>query len=129
MASPKRVLVVEDDESLADGLRAYFESLGCVVDLAKSYSGGCDMLDAHLYALIVSDNKMPINEEPRPYNNAGIELLARAKGDFRHKTMPMVLHTADDTEKIREAVEVVGIYYAKKGDRDTLPLFAKLLDH
>lgn len=127
MATPKRVLIVEDEEDIADGLRTYFRSFGCVVDLATNYIEGRNMLDAYRYALIVSDNKMPYSESSRPENNVGLELLAHAKGDFRHKDTPMVLHTGDDTEKIREAVKMVGLHYVQKGDRNTMDLFAKLL--
>lgn len=127
MISQKSVLVVEDDTLLADSLRSYFESLGCIVDMAQSYISGKDMLDDNQYALVVSDNRMPISKERNPYPNAGIELLAYAKADPRHDHTPMVLHTADDSEQIRKGAAVVGVHFAVKGSRETYALLEKLL--
>ena len=57
----KRVLLVEDNDEVADSLKVLLEALGCQVDRAPHAAGALQWLDAsaHLPDLVLSDVVMP----------------------------------------------------------------------
>jgi DNA-binding response OmpR family regulator len=93
--SGKRVLVVEDDPSIAIGLRINLESEGYVVNLAEDGEAGLDMARKLDPDLIVLDVMLP--------KRNGLEVLhdLRAEG----LTMPIIILSA----KAGEMDKVAGL--------------------
>jgi CheY-like chemotaxis protein len=115
MTEEKRVLVADDDASMLKSLKRRFEAAGYIVDTAKSYSGVRNLLRERSFALIFSDNRMPIFDDEDTTEAVGLELMAYAKRAGLNKSTQFVLHTADDSEKIRKDVLMLGGTYVHKG--------------
>lgn len=127
MTDQKCILVVEDDESTRTGIRRQLVVAGYKVHTADNYADGVAKLDANTYALIISDNGMPLSGGLEAYENAGIELLEYARSQDKHKGVPLVLHTGDDSDKIRGRVAEFGGRYLLKPSPGLLVTIGKLL--
>jgi DNA-binding response OmpR family regulator len=86
--SGKRVLVVEDDPSIAIGLRINLESEGYVVDLAEDGDVGLEMARTIDPDLIVLDVMLP--------KRNGLEVLHDLRAEGR--TMPIIILSAKAAE-------------------------------
>jgi two-component system, OmpR family, response regulator QseB len=113
-----RVLVVEDDEGIAQGLRAHLRQHGGVVDLAGSVKTGWAALRAEPFDLVLLDLGLPDGD--------GSELLQRLR---RHSTAglpdphtPVLIMSARDQVAARIAALDMGAddYVAKPFDSDEL---------
>lgn len=113
-----RVLVVEDDEGIAQGLRAHLRQHGCVVDLTGSIAAGWAALQAEPFDLVLLDLGLPDGD--------GSELLQRLR---RHRGTrlpdahtPVLIMTARDQVAARIAALDMGAddYVAKPFDSDEL---------
>jgi DNA-binding response OmpR family regulator len=93
--SGKRVLVVEDDPSIAIGLRINLESEGYVVNLAEDGEAGLDMARKLDPDLIVLDLMLP--------KRNGLEVLHDLRAEGR--TMPIIILSA----KAGEMDKVAGL--------------------
>lgn len=93
--SGKRVLVVEDDPSIAIGLRINLESEGYVVNLAEDGEAGLDMARTLEPDLIVLDLMLP--------KRNGLEVLHDLRAEGR--TMPIIILSA----KAGEMDKVAGL--------------------
>lgn len=93
--SGKRVLVVEDDPSIAIGLRINLESEGYVVSLAEDGEGGLEMARTLAPDLIVLDVMLP--------KRNGLEVLHELRAEGR--TMPIIILSA----KAGEMDKVAGL--------------------
>lgn len=93
--SGKRVLVVEDDPSIAIGLRINLESEGYVVNLAEDGEAGLDMARTLDPDLIVLDLMLP--------KRNGLEVLHDLRAEGR--TMPIIILSA----KAGEMDKVAGL--------------------
>lgn len=93
--SGKRVLVVEDDPSIAIGLRINLESEGYVVSLAEDGDAGLDMARTLDPDLIVLDVMLP--------KRNGLEVLHDLRAEGR--TMPIIILSA----KAGEMDKVAGL--------------------
>ena len=93
--SGKRVLVVEDDPSIAIGLRINLESEGYVVNLAEDGEAGLDMARTLDPDLIVLDVMLP--------KRNGLEVLHDLRAEGR--TMPIIILSA----KAGEMDKVAGL--------------------
>jgi DNA-binding response OmpR family regulator len=93
--SGKRVLVVEDDPSIAIGLRINLESEGYVVNLAEDGEAGLDMARRLAPDLIVLDLMLP--------KRNGLEVLHDLRAEGR--TMPIIILSA----KAGEMDKVAGL--------------------
>ena len=93
--SGKRVLVVEDDPSIAIGLRINLESEGYVVSLAEDGEAGLDMARTLEPDLIVRDVMLP--------KRNGLEVLHELRAEGR--TMPIIILSA----KAGEMDKVAGL--------------------
>jgi DNA-binding response OmpR family regulator len=91
----KRVLVVEDDPSIAIGLRINLESEGYVVNLAEDGEAGLDMARTLDPDLIVLDLMLP--------KRNGLEVLHDLRAEGR--TMPIIILSA----KAGEMDKVAGL--------------------
>lgn len=86
--SGKRVLVVEDDPSIAIGLRINLESEGYVVDVAEDGEAGLEMARSVDPDLIVLDVMLP--------KRNGLEVLHDLRAEGR--TMPIIILSAKAAE-------------------------------
>jgi DNA-binding response OmpR family regulator len=93
--SGKRVLVVEDDPSIAIGLRINLESEGYVVSVAEDGEAGLDMARTLAPDLIVLDVMLP--------KRNGLEVLHDLRAEGR--TMPIIILSA----KAGEMDKVAGL--------------------
>jgi DNA-binding response OmpR family regulator len=93
--SGKRVLVVEDDPSIAIGLRINLESEGYVVDLAEDGETGLELARTTEPDLIVLDVMLP--------KRNGLEVLHDLRAEGR--TMPIIILSA----KAGEMDKVAGL--------------------
>jgi DNA-binding response OmpR family regulator len=84
----KRVLVVEDDPSIAIGLRINLESEGYVVDLAEDGERALDLARTTAPDLIVLDVMLP--------KKNGLEVLHELRHEGR--TMPIIILSAKSNE-------------------------------
>ncbi len=86
-----RVLVVEDDAILGDGILAGLRQAGMAVDWVRTAEAAAGALDAQAYAVVVLDIGLP--------GRSGLELLdTRRRGGDR---TPILLLTARDTVRDR----------------------------
>jgi len=87
-----RVLVVEDDEGIADGLRATLRQHGAAVDVAGSVAAGWTALRAETFDLVLLDLGLPDAD--------GTELLRRLRaapeGGQPDPATPVLIMTARD---------------------------------
>jgi DNA-binding response OmpR family regulator len=84
----KRVLVVEDDPSIAIGLRINLESEGYVVDLAEDGDRALELARSESPDLIVLDVMLP--------KKNGLEVLHELRAEGR--TMPIIILSAKSNE-------------------------------
>lgn len=84
----KRVLVVEDDPSIAIGLRINLESEGYVVEVADDGERGLELARTGAPDLIVLDVMLP--------NKNGLEVLHDLRSEGR--TMPIIILSAKSNE-------------------------------
>lgn len=128
MTDKKRVLLVEDDEMMLRATRRHLQTIGCDVVTAINYLDGRARLDDGRYALIISDNKMPIGMEIQTHKTAGIELLAYAAHDARHSGTPLVLYTGDDSDQTMDALKHIGAHYLYKPSPNFAEEIGKFLE-
>lgn len=88
-----RLLLIEDDELLGDGVRTGLQQGGYAVDWARDGEAATEALATTEYAAIVLDLGLP--------RMSGIDLLTRMRRSG--KTTPVLILTARDT--VRERVE------------------------
>ena len=94
-----RVLVVEDDEGIAEGLRAHLRQHGCAVDLAGTLAAAWTALRAEPFELLLLDLGLPDGD--------GCELLQRLRrapaGKLPDPQTPVLIMTARDQPAARIA--------------------------
>ncbi len=88
-----RILVVEDDSLLADGLTRVLTRAGHAVDHAETGAQADKALRASAYALVVLDIGLPDID--------GFEVLRRLRGRGRHSTTNVLVLTARDAVEDR----------------------------
>jgi DNA-binding NtrC family response regulator len=96
-ATRARILLIDDDELIADSLRSYLLDQGCDVDLATEPEAAAQLLTARVYDTVMVD----------PYLTAGLQqnrlsLLAAVRESQPHAEVIVV--TAYDTAAIASAV-------------------------
>ena len=96
--SGRRVLVIDDDESVRDGMRQTLASWGCRCDMAESIEQALDLAHAQAPDLVISDYRL---RDQRTGAQA-IDLLRTALG----QALPALLVTGDTApERLREAID------------------------
>ena len=126
--SKRRALVADDDEVIRYSLTLFLRSMGFEVDVASNYIGTKEFLDRNVYALIISDNGMPISFEPDPDPTCGLQLLAYAKDGGHNVATPFVLHTAGDSSTTKEQAQKFGGVYLQKGGESTIKELTELIE-
>jgi DNA-binding NtrC family response regulator len=110
-----KVLVIDDDESIAQLVQATLASAGIDSDAARTAEDGIAMMRAHLYRVVALDVHMP--------GISGIETIAHLK---RISPLVQVIMLTSDSS-FRNVVECVGRgavdFFAK--DAKQLPLMAE----
>ncbi|CAN5875924.1 hypothetical protein BH20GEM1_BH20GEM1_04600 [soil metagenome] len=109
--APRRVLVVEDDESARTLIRRALEAEGWEVDEAENGRVALERLDAARHALVLLDLMMPEMD--------GFEFLEIVRGGADPAAVPIVVITAkeltdDDRMRLNGGVERI----VQKGSRD-----------
>ena len=113
-----RVLVIEDDEGIAAGLRVHLRQHGCVVDGVASIADAWRALGAEPFDLVLLDLGLPDGD--------GAEILQRIRrapeGRFPHPATPVLIMTARDQVASRIASLDMGAddYLVKPFDPDEL---------
>ena len=107
-----RILVVEDDPILADGLRAGLSLTGATVDAVETCEDADHALATSRYSAIVLDIMLP--------DGSGLDLLRRLRG--RRDATPVLLLTARDRvgDKVSGLDSGADDYLAKPFDLDEL---------
>jgi hypothetical protein len=109
--APRRVLVVEDDDSARALIRRALEAEGWEVDEAENGRVALDLLDGSRHALVLLDLMMPEMD--------GFEFLEAVRGGADPSAVPIVVITAkelteDDRLRLNGGVERI----VQKGSRD-----------
>lgn len=115
MARRKRVLLVDDEQSIALVLRGVIEDLGYEVRAAYSGEEALEILKGWNVDLLITDIKMPEMD--------GFELLRTLQKDDKNAGMKYVILTAyNDIQAIQKAKKEFGIeyYITKPFDLNTL---------
>ncbi|MEO6745756.1 MAG: response regulator transcription factor [Caldimonas sp.] len=113
-----RVLVIEDDEGIAAGLRVHLRQHGCVVDVVASIAEAWSALGSGPFDLVLLDLGLPDGD--------GAEVLQRIRrapeGRFPHPATPVLIMTARDEVASRIASLDMGAddYVVKPFDPDEL---------
>jgi len=112
-----RVLAVEDDEGIAQGLRSRLQQHGCVVDLAGGLEAAWAALCAEAFDLVLLDLGLPDGD--------GLTLLRRLRGrgaGLPDARTPVLVMTARDEVSGRIAALDMGAddYLTKPFDSDEL---------
>lgn len=107
-----RILVVEDDSILADGLRAGLSLTGATVDVVETCEDADHALSASRYSAVVLDIMLP--------DGSGLDLLRRLRS--RRDATPVLLLTARDSvgDKVSGLDSGADDYLAKPFDLDEL---------
>jgi len=112
------VLVIEDDEGIAAGLRVHLRQHGCAVDGVGSIAAAWPALAAGPFDLVLLDLGLPDGD--------GAEILRRIRrapeGRFPHPATPVLIMTARDEVASRIASLDMGAddYVVKPFDPDEL---------
>ena len=101
----RRILVVEDEEALAVGIRDAIEHAGYDVDVALDGNRALEMARAGQYDLIVLDLMLP--------GQSGIAVLRQLRAD-RHTVRVLVLTALADEEDLVKGFEAGADDYMKK---------------
>lgn len=97
-AKKKKILIVDDEESIAEALSSYLKNENFDIITAKNGKEGLDKALSEHPDLILLDVVMPIMN--------GIDMLKELRKDKWGKTVKIILLTMlDDLQKMREAVE------------------------
>ncbi|MGH9897906.1 MAG: sigma-54-dependent transcriptional regulator [Pyrinomonadaceae bacterium] len=116
-----RILVVDDDPLMADGLRRNLIDEGYQVDTAASSAEAIVRFESGLYPLVISDLQLPDID--------GIELLRRIK-ETQPKTEIIVITAFGTLSNAIEATKAGAFYFLQKpfDFESLLPLINKALE-
>jgi two-component system, OmpR family, phosphate regulon response regulator OmpR len=92
MVANARILVVDDDERLADMLGTYLRSRGFDVELRADGSSGLRALEASRFDLVVLDVMLPDID--------GLEVLRRLRATSNNVPVLMLTARGEDTDRI-----------------------------
>ena len=94
MASPKTVLLAEDEPNIAESLKFLLEHAGYVVSVATDGQQALDHALNHQPDVLVLDVMLPKLD--------GHEVARRLRADERAKNLPILVLTAKSQDKDRE---------------------------
>ena len=110
----ERLLLVDDEPGLREGVKAYLENFGFTVDVATNGEQGWEMVQQTQPDLVITDVMMPGVD--------GYELLDRMRQDPRFKPVPVVFLTARGmtSDRIQGYQARCDAYISKPFDPDEL---------
>ena len=112
-AVPAEILYIEDNLSVANGLRRLFVSAGLACDHAATARHALDYLSQHLPRLIVSDFGLP--------DMNGLELIKLIRADERTQALPFIVFSASiDTHLANLLLEAGATACCPKADVEGL---------
>src|SRR5438034_162543 len=100
-----RILVVDDEQMITDGLRQHLAYEGYVVDTASSGSEAIDRFDAGAHHLVISDLQLPDMD--------GLTLLRHMK-DAKPNTEVIVVTGYGSVQSAVEAIKAGAFYFVEK---------------
>lgn len=116
MASPMRVLVVDDDPVYRETARMFLGMQGRSVTVAENGTAGLARLERDVFDIMIVDMEMP--------DMTGLEVIARARKNPALKDMPVIMVTSrDDAMAIDRAYELGASSFVVK------PVNWTLIDH
>lgn len=83
MSEAKRVLIVEDDQSLRAVIRMVLEQAGYEISKARHGIAALELIDSQTPDVVVADMRMPLM--------SGVELIGRLRSDPTTASIPIVL--------------------------------------
>jgi two-component system, chemotaxis family, chemotaxis protein CheY len=89
VSAPKRILAVDDEESIARIIQANLRRAGFEVDIAHNGADALALLLSRPYDLLISDVNMPQMD--------GLELLEHLRQDPEMAHLPVILLTAQSS--------------------------------
>lgn len=110
MATPKRILIAEDDHDLLSVLRDRMESFGYRVTTATNGQQALEAIISSHYSLAIMDVIMPEMD--------GIEVLRLIRG--LHLTIPVIMISANEGKAIAASAEGAQAYIVKPIDQGKL---------
>jgi CheY-like chemotaxis protein len=114
MNPPKKILVVDDEESIRLLIRRLLEAVPAVVTLADGPEEADRLLAAGAYDLVLLDLLMPVE--------GGIQLLTRMRAMPAHRSTPVIVVSVMDDMDTRHVCQSLGVrdYVVKPIQRDAL---------
>lgn len=92
--TPPVVLIVEDEEPIAQALAIIVEDFGLTPVVALHGKQAIELLRQHQPALIITDLMMP--------HMTGVQLIAAVRADAATSTTPIVIMSAASKQHVRE---------------------------
>ena len=105
----RRILVIEDDPSIAGSIVRGFKAAGYLVDLATDGAAGARSVERFQPDLIILDLNLPVQD--------GFEVLQEIKSDMRTWGIPVIMLTIkSETDSMFRAQELGAVDYFIKTD-------------
>jgi DNA-binding NtrC family response regulator len=105
MKKDNRILVIDDEPTVTDGLRLFLNDAGLRVDTASSGNAGLDLFQRGEYDLVVTDLALPDVE--------GFEVLKKVKE--KDPTVEVIMITGyGSVDRAVEAVKAGAFYFVEK---------------
>ena len=113
----KRILAVDDDESIRRILKVNLERGGYTIETAESGASALPLLLKNHYDLLISDVMMPEMD--------GLELLEHVRQSPDLRKLPVILLTAQSSERdiTRAYVKGTDLYLTKPFDPNELRIW------
>lgn len=96
----KKILIVDDSESIRELVSLTLESAGYVVDKAIDGIDGLKLLDGREVSLIITDLNMP--------NMDGIQFILEVRKLGQYATIPILLLTTESQQAKKEEAKAAG---------------------
>jgi CheY-like chemotaxis protein len=113
--NPKKILLVEDDEFIAELYQRQFELVGCTVELAKDANQAWKLVTAHSYDVVLLDLMLP--------GRSGMEVLHDLKQLPHTSNVPVIVVSNLENQKvIDEAMSLGALKFITKSSITPLEL-------
>jgi len=115
----KKILVVEDSQTVREVEKHFLESAGYDVATAVDGADGFNKLRTHKFDLVITDIDMP--------RMNGIELIEKIRANKKLKQIPIIVVSYKDRDEDKQkALQVGANYYVVKSDFDSDSMLDKI---